>query len=215
MHGRHEKHHAAHFIQVRSEEETELFPFTLYIYFEYIRIITYYFFMKSLLKTKYPIERFVDTFEDPAMIPNKISEGLNQTVIDFADRYKTLDETKASQRPFPEKWSRKEILGHLIDSAANNHQRFVRVQYLQDKNFLAYDQQNWVKIQQYSTRTWIDVLEFWKLYNLHLAHVISHIPLECLQASGTIGESGPVTIGYVVMDYLGHVQHHLRQIERM
>ena len=100
------------------------------------------------MKTKYPIERFVDTIEDQSTIPEEISRGIKKTVEDFAERFENLDEEKASTKPKPDKWSRKEILGHLVDSAANNHQRFVRAQYSKDTNFLPYEQKEWVKIQQ-------------------------------------------------------------------
>ncbi|MGD1043850.1 MAG: DinB family protein [Bacteroidota bacterium] len=167
------------------------------------------------MKTKYPIERFVDKIDDLSMIPEKIADGIRKTIEDFAVRLENLEEAKASQKSQPDKWSRKEILGHLIDSAANNHQRFVRVQYLKDLNLPPYDQIEWVKIQQYSLRTWKELLTLWKSYNFHLAHIIKHMPTDCLRIQITIGSGEPVTIGYVVEDYLGHMQHHLRQIEQM
>jgi len=167
------------------------------------------------MKTKYTIERFVDTIDDLSMIPEKIADGIRKTVEDFAVRFENLDDAKTSQKPRPDKWSRKEILGHLIDSAANNHQRFVRVQYLKDLNLPPYDQIEWVKIQQYNLRTWKELLSLWLSYNFHLAHIIKHMPIDYLQTQLIIGSGEPVTIGYVVVDYLGHVQHHLRQIEHM
>ncbi len=167
------------------------------------------------MKTKYPIERFVDKIDGLSTIPKKIADGIIKTVEDFAERYENLNEAKASQKPRPDKWSRKEILGHLIDSAANNHQRFVRVQYMNDLNLPPYEQIEWVKIQQYNLCTWKELLTLWKSYNFHLAHIIKHMPIECLEASFTIGSGEPVTIGYVIVDYLGHMQHHLQQIEQM
>jgi hypothetical protein len=167
------------------------------------------------MKTKYPIDRFVDTLEDPSAIPAKIPCGIRKTVEDFAARFENFDEAKASQKPSPDKWSRKEILGHLIDSASNNHQRFVRAQYAKDTNFLPYEQMTWVNIQNYNSRTWKELLTLWKSYNFHIAHVVENMPAGCLQVMCTIGLGEPVTIGYVVVDYLGHIQHHLRQIEHM
>jgi hypothetical protein len=167
------------------------------------------------MKTKYPILQFVDTMESISIIPEKISEGIRRTVVDFTERFKNLDEVRASQKKGPEAWSQKEVLGHLIDSASNNHQRFVRIQYLKSRDFLAYDQNEWVKRQKYESRTWKELLLFWESYNFHLAHIINYLPLECLQISCTIGSNEPLTIGYIVVDYLGHMQHHLQQIERM
>ena len=167
------------------------------------------------MKTKYPIERFVEKIDDVSMIPEKISEGIKKTIEDFAVRFENLDEGKASQKFRPDKWSRKEILGHLIDSASNNHQRFVRAQYMKDLNFLSYEQTEWVKIQQYGSRPWKELLTFWKFYNDHLAHIIRHMPIECLHVPYKLGSGELVTIGYVVVDYLGHMQHHIRQIDQM
>jgi hypothetical protein len=167
------------------------------------------------MKTKYPIERFVDAVDDPSAIPEKIAHGMRMTVEDFAVRYENLNEATASQKPQPDKWSRKEILGHLIDSASNNHQRFVRAQYAKDTNFISYEQKEWVRIQGYNSRSWKELLEFWKSYNLHLAHLIETMPMDCLEVSGTLGSYGQVTIRYIVVDYLGHMQHHIRQIDQL
>jgi hypothetical protein len=171
--------------------------------------------MKGSMKTKYPINHFVDNTEDQSAIPGKIADGIRKTVEDFTERLGNLDEAKASEKSKPDKWSRKEILGHLIDSASNNHQRFVRAQYLKNVNLPDYAQMEWVTIQQYNSRTWKELLLFWKSYNLHLAHIIDHMPVECLQISCTLGSNEPTTIGYIMSDYLGHIQHHLRQIKEM
>ncbi len=167
------------------------------------------------MKTKYPIDRFVGSLEDPVTIPAKIAGGIRMTVEDFSLRFGNLDEATASQKTRPDKWTRKEILGHLIDSASNNHQRFVRAQYSKDTNFLPYEQMTWVNIQKYNSRTWKEILSLWMSYNYHIAHVVENMPADCLQRSCKIGTGEPVTIGYVVVDYLGHIQHHLRQIEQM
>jgi len=167
------------------------------------------------MKTKYPIERFVDKLDDPSTIPEKIAAGIRKTVEDFTVRLENINEAQASQKIQPDKWSRKEILGHLIDSASNNHQRFVRAQYVKDTNFLSYEQKEWVSIQRYGSRSWKELLDFWKSYNFHLAHIIENIPKDCLEVSGTLGSYGQVTIGYVIVDYLGHMQHHIRQIDQM
>lgn len=167
------------------------------------------------MQTKYPIERFVDAIENPSHIPAAISEGIRKTVEDFVSHFENLNEAKASQKPAPDKWSAKEILGHLIDSATNNHQRFVRAQYEKNDNFIRYAQMDWVNAQKYNSRAWKDLLFFWKAYNFHLAHIIDNIPMQSLDVSGMMGSYGQVTIGYLIVDYLGHMQHHLRQIERL
>jgi hypothetical protein len=110
------------------------------------------------------------------------------------------------------KWSAKLVLGHLVDSAANNHQRFVRVQAEADLSLPGYAQDFWVDTQRYRDRAWPDLIELWSSYNRHLAHVIGHIAEANGNVRCTIGDGPPVTLRYVALDYVGHVQHHLRQI---
>jgi DinB family protein len=121
------------------------------------------------------------------------------------------------------KWSPKEIIGHLIDSAANNHQRFVRGQFGDDLVYSGYRQEEWVKVQRYNAEPWLQLVQLWKLYNLHLAHVISAIPKEKLTslrrkhnldeiAWQTVDKESPTTLDYFVRDYLVHMKHHLGQI---
>jgi hypothetical protein len=117
-------------------------------------------------------------------------------------------------------WSKKEIIGHLIDSAANNHQRFVRAQFTSDLIFTGYAQDDWVRVQNYQDANWSSLLELWKAYNLMLIHVLEHIPDEQLDKprkhhnlqqfgfrEAVAGE--PISLGYVVSDYFAHMQHHL------
>jgi hypothetical protein len=110
------------------------------------------------------------------------------------------------------KWSRKQILGHLIDSASNNHQRFVRAQLAESLSFPEYEQEGWVQSQQYQHESWTDLVALWKSYNLHLAHIIANIPEEKLNNCVTVGDDEPVTLRFLVEDYVRHLRHHLAQI---
>ena len=122
-------------------------------------------------------------------------------------------------------WSPKQILGHLIDSAANNHQRFVRAQFTDDLAFPGYDQEQWVSAQKYNDEPWPDVIDVWRVYNMHLLHVVSVIPENVLTqqrnkhtldqiAFNTVDKSAPATLDYLIRDYLDHLKHHLDQIWR-
>jgi hypothetical protein len=127
-------------------------------------------------------------------------------------RLAKLGEDPASQPRAPGKWSPKEILGHLIDSASNNHQRLVRAQLVSELRGPGYDQAGWVASQQYAQLAWSDLIELWSAYNRHLAHVIAVIPEERGETPCYIGDDPPVTLRYVALDYVGHIHHHLRQI---
>jgi hypothetical protein len=122
-------------------------------------------------------------------------------------------------------WSPKQIVGHLIDSAANNHQRFVRAQFTDALEFPGYDQEQWVSAQRYDDEPWPDVIELWRAYNMHLMYVISRIPQPVLTqprekhnldeiAFRTFDRNTPATLDYLIRDYLDHLKHHLDQIWR-
>ncbi len=138
-------------------------------------------------------------------------------------KLKEFSKEESERRPAFGKWSPKEIIGHLIDSASNNHQRFVRAQFKDDLIFPGYQQDAWVALQNYQKRDWHFLIEFWKNYNLHLAHVmenISRTEREKLRikhnlhqiAWKTVPENKAVTLDYFMNDYVGHLKHHLNQI---
>ncbi|MBU1161269.1 MAG: DinB family protein [Candidatus Bathyarchaeota archaeon] len=119
---------------------------------------------------------------------------------------------EAGFKPDPHKWSKKEILGHLIDSAANNHQRFVRAVNKVADRFPTYDQDEWVRIQRHDKAPWLSLVALWSAYNNHLSHIIECIPENAESSPCNIGKEEPVTLEFVVKDYLRHLQHHLKDI---
>ncbi|MEJ2542848.1 MAG: DinB family protein [Calditrichaceae bacterium] len=119
---------------------------------------------------------------------------------------------KTGIKSSPENWSKKEILGHLIDSALNNHQRCVRAGYGTAVQFPAYNQNEWVHIQHYNELDWHDLIRFWNELNQHLCHVIEHLPDEVRHNECNIGKEELVTLEYVIKDYFNHMQHHIDQI---
>jgi DinB superfamily len=115
-------------------------------------------------------------------------------------------------KPAPQEWSKKEILGHLIDSAANNHQRFVRAVSKVAAQFPTYDQNEWVGIQRHNERPWPSLVALWSAYNNHLSHVIEGIPEDAESSPCNIGNEDPVPLYFVIKDYLRHLSHHLKDI---
>jgi hypothetical protein len=110
------------------------------------------------------------------------------------------------------KWTKKEILGHLIDSAANNHQRFVRAQLSDQDAGPGYEQDGWVSVQRYRDRRWTELLDLWSAQNGHLAHLIETVPPAKLATRCIIGNDEPVTLEWLMRDYLRHLRHHLAQL---
>ena len=127
-----------------------------------------------------------------------------------SESLRRIGDPEASLKNGPDNWSKKEILGHLLDSAVNNHHRFVRAQQVKELTFPAYEQEHWVNSQGYQDRSWPELIDLWRLYNRHLAHVISLIPEEKLAVICVIGTNEPVSLGYLVADYLVHMRHHLQ-----
>ncbi len=123
-----------------------------------------------------------------------------------------IPETDSQSITAPGKWSKKETLGHLIDSAANNHQRFVRVQLTNGLNLQGYAQNDWVAVQHYQDVAWSDLITLWRNYNQHILYIITHIPEAKLAHKFRIDGGEEVTLGYWVEDYYNHLQHHLAQI---
>jgi hypothetical protein len=109
-------------------------------------------------------------------------------------------------------WSRKQVLGHLIDSASNNHQRFARAMLQQSLDFPGYDQPGNVRVQAVQEAEWPLLVSLWAAYNRYLVHLIAHLPASKLDTPIRIGTSEPVSLGFLVSDYLTHLCHHLDQI---
>jgi hypothetical protein len=129
----------------------------------------------------------------------------------FPELLKKITEEEFSYKPSPEKWSKKEILGHLIDSATNNHQRFIRVQF-ENVPVITYNQNQWNTCNNYNHMSASHLISFWLSYNIHLFEVIKQIPAENLSRECSIGKTENVTLEWLIIDYVRHLEHHLKQI---
>ena len=111
----------------------------------------------------------------------------------------------------------KQIMGHLIDSAANNHQRMVRLQYNDKLDFPDYQQDNdlWIALQDYQNADWNISIQLWKYYNLHMIQVIKSVDHTKLENSWQNFEGITVTLRQMIDGYLGHIELHLNEIQEL
>jgi hypothetical protein len=137
--------------------------------------------------------------------------------------FTSASEQQTTYRPAPDRWSARQIIGHLIDSACNNHRRFVINQGIDSLAIDGYEQDQWVARQRYHETPASELVALWVAYNNQIARVIEAIPPQELTRSRgpagsrrfpytTLPASQTVTLGHVVEDYVGHIRHHLAQI---
>jgi hypothetical protein len=143
-----------------------------------------------------------------------VAEDL-ESRLTIAARLRQLDEEAASSRGGPDQWSAKETIGHLIDSAANNHQRFVRLQTHGHLELPGYEGDVWVRVQHYQTMAWSDIVQLWESYNRHLIHLIRNLDPATLSHTWRSPEGEVVTLEFIVRDYVVHMQQHLDELFKM
>ena len=150
---------------------------------------------------------------DPLLLdPVELSEQLSAVVRSAVPWLVTLSNADASLPEREGKWSTKEVVGHLTDSAINNLARIVRMQ-ISSEALPGYMQEAWVQLQHYRQREWAEVLGLWFALNEHLIWTIRHIPQPTLALPGVVA-GGSVTLGFVIEDYIAHMEHHLSSLRR-
>lgn len=153
----------------------------------------------------------------------QLSVRLVKVLDEYLPLLESVNPTTVYEKANPERWSIIEVMGHLIDSAANNHHRFIRAQFKTDLVFDGYRQDEWVRVQGYQHADWRQVLNLWKSYNRHLVMVISRISDEVLMrecknhnlnkiAFKTVSADQVATLNYFINDYIDHLVHHLSHI---
>ncbi len=127
-------------------------------------------------------------------------------------RLEKLSKDDVERKSTPSKWSAKEELGHLLDSAANNHQRIVRAQSENNLAMFGYDQNRWVAIHAYQRRDWKELIELWQALNRQLLAAAEAVPDSAWSHTLTVAGSEPLTLKFVFEDYVAHMAHHLQHI---
>ena len=139
-------------------------------------------------------------------------ERLRKHINNVPVKFSEFDAQTVSTKPAPGKWSKKEILGHLVDSACNNHSRFVRPLFEDGPlKLIKYAQDDWVINQKYTDENTADIVTLWKAYNTHILHILSNFPEEKLSVKWDI--AGEIfDTEWLITDYVDHMEHHLKQI---
>lgn len=139
----------------------------------------------------------------------RVIDSLEMLIEEVPTKFRRFSPEEIDAKPLPEKWSKKEILGHLCDSCLNNLQRIIRVQH-EEKPFIIYDQDAWVKNQDYQKRSIDEVINLWISLHQQFIHDLKNFPENRLDSLLNWGED--VTAQFVITDYLDHHNHHLKQI---
>lgn len=139
----------------------------------------------------------------------KVCDGLKKLLGEVPNLFNQFTEREINSKPSPNKWSKKEILGHLCDSCMINIERLIRVQY-EDKPFIIYNQDEWVELQDYQNMTINQIIDLWTNLHQQLIRIITRFPQNKLES--LIDNGKEVTAKFIILDYLDHQQHHLKQI---
>jgi hypothetical protein len=144
----------------------------------------------------------------------KQADQLLQILRESKSSFSTISEADWSAKPNARKWSKKEILGHLVDSALTNLRRFIMTQY-QPGEKIVYHQDEWVALQGYQQVELNELTTLWVALNQQIARVIQRIPEDKLQFTCDTGKLGIElhSLEFLIDDYLVHLQHHLAQIK--
>lgn len=142
----------------------------------------------------------------------KESERLKDNIKKTYDRFSKITEKKASVNLSKDKWSLKEIFGHLVDSASNNYQRFIRLQETDGLDFPGY-QYDWIHLVPYQTYPYKQILKLWKQFNLLICHIIENVDENHLNNRWMI-DGDQLTLGFLVKDYNDHMELHMEQLEQ-
>ncbi|MDM5336323.1 DinB family protein [Fictibacillus enclensis] len=139
-----------------------------------------------------------------------VISGINHWIRELPQALGQMSEIETSHRPAPHKWSKKEIVGHLCDSAINNITRFIKMQYEEQPYVIQpYDQDQWVSEQHYQDQTLEEVLTLFIVLNQQIITILSSVPKEKLSYLCNIGSHQQETFEWLIKDYLEHMDHHI------
>jgi len=145
----------------------------------------------------------------------KVIDHLQEHINIVPSKFLKYSEDELRRKPSPNKWSKKELLGHLVDSAANNHHRFIKIQFMPSPFFVeGYAQNDWVRIQNYNEKDTEQLVNLWKVYNEHILFIMQNTPDKNLEIKLNAEQpfENADTLFFLMKDYVDHIDHHLKQI---
>ncbi len=142
----------------------------------------------------------------------ELAHDLRTIVDEITPELERISDAAASSRPTAKGWSKKESLAHLIDSASNNHQRFVRAVEQKGGTFPGYDPDFLTKLQRSNEAPWSLIVALWSSYNRYLAHILAGLPQDAASYRLEISNNPSGSLAFIAADYLEHLKHHLNDI---
>ena len=138
-----------------------------------------------------------------------IATELEAVVAEYAPQLRAVPVAAYAAKPLPGKWSKQEILGHLIDSAQNNIRRLIVAQYEHEPT-IVYNQDVWVTANDYQHANAASLAALWTLLNTQFVTILKCTPAEAAQRLCRTGELH--SLEWLAQDYVKHLKHHLHQI---
>lgn len=140
----------------------------------------------------------------------KVTEELRNIVAEYRNKFAGIPEKEFQAKPLPHKWSKQEVVGHLIDSAQNNLRRFITGQYESTPPLIVYQQDFWVSANGYRDMPKADIIQLWQLLNLRICAVLENMPADNYAKESNTGTLR--TLEWLAIDYVKHMKHHINQI---
>jgi len=141
-----------------------------------------------------------------------IASDLKNIIDQHISALRALPDQEIKDKPSPTKWSRKEILGHMVDSAQNNIRRFIVAQY-EESPRIVYNQDKWVAISHYQEYESADLINLWYLLNKHIVVILENMAEEMKQRESQT--EALHTLEWLALDYIKHLKHHLHQVLKL
>jgi hypothetical protein len=145
---------------------------------------------------------------------NDTVKELRALVEEYATKFNAINEADFSAKPLPTKWSKKEVIGHLIDSAQNNLRRFIVGQYESQPPKIVYDQDFWVQANGYQQMEKEEVIALWKLTNERICDILTNMPQQNYLKRADTGKTEVQlrSLQWLAEDYIKHMKHHFNQV---